>query len=111
MSQRVGLERLVMRKQEQEERDFVDELVEERTAQNPDFQRLLAAVERSRAILKELVEAREQAGLTQADVARSMGTSQPAVARLERGESDPRLSTVERYADVVGWRLEAVKTA
>jgi DNA-binding XRE family transcriptional regulator len=95
----------VARKRRREERDFVDELIDERTAHSPDFHRLLAAVERSRAILKELVEAREQAGLTQADVARSMGTSQPAVARLEWGESDPRLSTVERYAEVVGWRL------
>lgn len=48
-----------------------------------------------------------RAGLTQAEVARRMGTTQPALARLERGEADPRLSTIERYAEVVGWKLEA----
>ena len=39
-----------------------------------------------------------------------MGTSQSMVARIEAGEVDVRLSTLERYADAVGrrldWRLE-----
>jgi predicted transcriptional regulator len=35
-----------------------------------------------------------------------MGTSQPAVARLEAGVVDARLSTLERYAEAVGERLE-----
>jgi transcriptional regulator with XRE-family HTH domain len=35
-----------------------------------------------------------------------MGTSQSAVARLESGESDLRLSTLERYAAAVGQRLD-----
>jgi predicted transcriptional regulator len=39
-----------------------------------------------------------------------MGTSQPAIARLERGEADPRLSTVERYAQVVGLQLVALES-
>jgi predicted transcriptional regulator len=34
-----------------------------------------------------------------------MGTSQPAVARLEAGNVDVRLSTLERYAAAVGGRL------
>ena len=38
-----------------------------------------------------------------------MGTSQSAVARLEAGEADVRLSTLERYAEAIGaeldWRL------
>ena len=43
-----------------------------------------------------------------------MQTSQSAIARLERGELDPKLSTIERYAAAVGkkleWRLEAAET-
>ena len=35
-----------------------------------------------------------------------MGTSQSAVARLETGTSDVLLSTVDRYATALGWRLE-----
>jgi predicted transcriptional regulator len=35
-----------------------------------------------------------------------MRTSQPTVAKLERAEGDPKLSTVERYAAAVGKRVE-----
>jgi predicted transcriptional regulator len=45
---------------------------------------------------------RWRAGLTQTEVARRMGTTQSGIARFESGDSDPRLSTVERYAQVVG---------
>lgn len=57
-------------------------------------------------LLAELVERRRAAGLSQAEVAERMGTSQPAVARLEAGGVDARLSTLERYAAAVGHRLE-----
>jgi DNA-binding XRE family transcriptional regulator len=92
----------------QHDRDDLDLEVEARTRRNPEYPRILAAAERTRALVRALAEARERAGLTQAEVARRMGTTQPAVARLERGEADPRLSTVERYAEVVGWRVQAV---
>jgi predicted transcriptional regulator len=41
-------------------------------------------------------------GLSQTVVAARMGTSQSALARIEAGESDPRLSTIERYAQAIG---------
>ncbi|HEX2498145.1 MAG: helix-turn-helix domain-containing protein [Actinomycetes bacterium] len=57
---------------------------------------------RRRALIGELAEARQRLGLTQTDVAARMGTSQSAVARLEAGELDVRLSTLDRYAAAVG---------
>ena len=92
----------------EDDRDDLDLEIGARTKRNPDYPRILAAAERTRALVRALADARERAGLTQAEVARRMGTTQPAVARLERGEADPRLSTVERYAEVVGWRVQAV---
>lgn len=62
--------------------------------------------QRRQDLLAELVERRHDAGLSQADVAARMGTSQPAVARLEAGGVDARLSTLERYAAAVGLRME-----
>lgn len=57
-------------------------------------------------IVERLVALREEAGLTQGDVAARMGTSQPVIARLEAGGRDPRLSTLERYAGALGADLE-----
>jgi predicted transcriptional regulator len=58
----------------------------------------------------ELAARRMKLGLTQTEVAARMGTSQSAVARLEAGEGDVRLSTLERYAQALGqelhWRLK-----
>lgn len=55
--------------------------------------------------VERLRQARVERGLSQADVAERIGTTQSAIARLESGRSDPRLSTLGRYADVVGARL------
>lgn len=51
----------------------------------------------------ELISARrKRAGLSQAELARRMDTSQSAIARLEGGETDPRWSTIERALKAVG---------
>ena len=60
---------------------------------------------RRRELLDSLVQRRVAAGLTQTEVAARMGTSQSSVARLESGTTDVRLSTLERYAAVVGARI------
>ena len=61
---------------------------------------------RRRALADELASRRRALGLSQTEVAARMGTSQSAVARLESGAGDVRLSTVERYAAALGWRLD-----
>jgi predicted transcriptional regulator len=67
--------------------------------------------ERRRQLVTSLVAHRRQLGLSQTEVAARMGTSQPAVARLESGAADVRLMTLERYAAAVGrqldWQLSA----
>jgi ribosome-binding protein aMBF1 (putative translation factor) len=50
------------------------------------------------ALIVDLVARRRERGLSQAEVAKRMGTSQSALARVESGRSDLRLSTVARYA-------------
>ena len=49
----------------------------------------------------ELAKKRRELGLSQTEVAARMGTSQSAVARLERGDADVRLSTLQRYAEAL----------
>jgi ribosome-binding protein aMBF1 (putative translation factor) len=86
--------------------DFLDETMASRTAANPSFPRLVAAAVRRREFVRELVALRASQGLSQTAVAARMGTSQPVVARLEAGDLDSRISTLERYADAVGVELE-----
>lgn len=72
--------------------------------QDPDF----PAMVRSRRLVHILTLLRRQSGLTQTALAAKLGSQQPAVARLERGEADPRLSTVDRYAGILGFRIALV---
>lgn len=51
-------------------------------------------------------EARRAAGLTQAELARRMGTTQSAVARLEAKGANPRLKTLEAAVRATGHHLE-----
>jgi transcriptional regulator with XRE-family HTH domain len=72
----------------------------------PVFPGFKQMAERRRDLAGELVARRVQLGLSQTEVAARMGTSQSAVARLESGEADARLSTLERYAAALGQQLD-----
>lgn len=61
---------------------------------------------RRRELAASLASRRLALGLSQTEVAARMGTSQSAVARLESGEVDTRLSTLERYAVALGADLD-----
>ncbi|MGH4021743.1 MAG: helix-turn-helix domain-containing protein [Pseudonocardiaceae bacterium] len=66
------------------------------------FPGLQEMAERRRKIVGDLVAARHEHGLSQTEIAARMGTSQSAIARLEGGDVDVRLSTLERYAAALG---------
>ena len=72
----------------------------------PVFPGFEAIAEQRRALAAELVGRRQALGLSQTEVAARMGTSQSAVARLESGQADVRLSTLERYAAALGHHLD-----
>ncbi|NLC36045.1 MAG: helix-turn-helix transcriptional regulator [Alcaligenaceae bacterium] len=54
---------------------------------------------------------RLNAGLSQAELANMMGTQQPAIARLEKGQTEPQLSTIEKLAEAFGVAPEKVLNA
>jgi transcriptional regulator with XRE-family HTH domain len=58
--------------------------------------------------LDEFLKARAAAGVTQAEVAKRIGTTQSTIARLEsgRGKHSPSLATLQKYARALGCRLE-----
>jgi transcriptional regulator with XRE-family HTH domain len=60
------------------------------------------------SLLDEFLKARASQGLTQAQVAEKIGTTQSAVARMESGSGkhSPSLATLTKYADALGCKLE-----
>ena len=76
-----------------------------RQMKDPAFKAAYDALEEEFALIGELLNARAKAKLSQAQVARRMGTSQSAVARIESGRS-PSLNSLRRYAKAVGRKLE-----
>ena len=89
-----------------EEPDFLKEFIDERTARNPDFPKLMEAAARRRALLKGLAQVREKRGRSQTAVAAEMETSQSSVARLEGASGDARISTLDRYTHALGFRVQ-----
>jgi len=87
-----------------------EQLVQELLS-NPAVQKEHERIEREEMpMLDAILNARAEAGLTQAQVAERMGTHAPAVARLENalitGKPSPSLSTLQKYAAALGKRLE-----
>ena len=87
------------------EHDDLDDFITEASA-DPVFEAALDQARQRRVILLELGERRKAAGLSRSVVAGRMGTSEAAVARLESGATDPRWSSVERFAAAIGVRLD-----
>ena len=60
------------------------------------------------AFLDEVLKARAEAGLTQAEVAERIGTTQSAIARLEsaQGKHSPSIATLQKYAKALGYSVQ-----
>ena len=64
-------------------------------------------LEEEYTLTREMLTARSRFGLTQETVAELMGTTKSAVSRLEAsGKHAPSLTTLKKYAQAVGCRLE-----
>ena len=73
--------------------------------EDPEYVREYDALEREFSLASAVIGARTRAGLTQAQLAERMGTSQSAVARLESGKALPSVATLEKLAAATGSRL------
>ena len=82
----------------------------DRWKKDPAFAAAYTDLEIEFALLRQLLLARQQAGLSQAEVAMKLGTKAPAVTRLETSLSEsrhsPTIATLKKYATAVGCKLE-----
>jgi len=72
---------------------------------DPEFMREYDALEEEFALSRALIGARAHAGISQAELAERMGTTQSAVARMESGKGRPSSSTLAKVAKATGTRL------
>ena len=79
-----------------------------RALARPDVRREYEGLKEEFEILDEILKARAKAGLTQAELAARIGTTQSVVARLETamGKHSPSIGTLKRYASALGYRLQ-----
>jgi DNA-binding XRE family transcriptional regulator len=79
----------------------------ERALARKGFREAYAGLENEYRLICELLAARLEAGLTQEEVAASMGTTKSAVSRLEAaGKHSPSVATLTKYAKAVGCEVE-----
>lgn len=86
--------------QEDELESYVTEALSD-----PAFRAAYEDVQERHSIIDRLLELRRHHRLSQTSVAERMGVRQPTVSGFETEDSDPRLSTLQRYARAVGAKL------
>jgi len=85
-------------------KDFLDEIIDQRTRKNPAFPELVREAEARRKLARKLAALREKKSLSQTVVAARMGTSPSVVSKLEAG-GDVKVSTLQRYCAAIGKRF------
>ena len=72
---------------------------------DPEYRKEYDALEGEFALAAEVAKARSRAGLSQAELARRMKTTQSTIARLESGRGRPSTRTLDRFAKATGHRV------
>jgi transcriptional regulator with XRE-family HTH domain len=73
---------------------------------DPSYRKEYQAAEEEFALAAAVMKARNRAGLSQAELARRMRTTQSTIARLESGRGRPSTRTLDRFAKATGHRLK-----
>lgn len=73
---------------------------------NPVYRTEYEKLEPEFAIARSIIEARIKRNISQADLARKMGTGQAVISRLESASASPSLSLIKRLASALGLKVE-----
>ncbi len=89
-----------------ERMDDLDRSITEWKAENPEFAKDFDEGYENFKIGVLFKLSREQAGMTQEQVARKIGTKKSAISRIENHAEDIRLSTLHKYAKALGKKVQ-----
>ena len=86
-----------------------DDFLEEQL-QDPEFKKEFEALQPERVIIQAIIDARKKAGLTQKELSARTGIAQGDISKLERGNANPSIRTLQRLAEGMGmtFRLEFI---
>ncbi|AEG15555.1 MULTISPECIES: helix-turn-helix domain-containing protein [Desulfofundulus] len=81
--------------------DLKNELMED-----PAFRQAYEELEPEYQLIRAIIKQRKLKGMTQAELARRVGTRQSAIARLESGTYNPSLRFLKKVAKALGGKIE-----
>ena len=73
--------------------------------EDPDFRKEWDETEPEYQIMKAMIAARMEAGITQQQLSEKTGINQSNLSRIENGSGNPSVSTLQRIAEALGKKL------
>lgn len=83
---------------------FNDFLAEQ--LKDPEFRREYEALQPEHAVIQAMIDARKASGLTQKELSERTGIAQGDICKLERGNANPSVKTLQRLALGMGMVLK-----
>lgn len=77
---------------------------------NPEFKAEYEAMEPEYQLINAMIRAREEQKISQRQLSERTGIAQADISRIETGEGNPTLQTLQRLAAGLGMKLELVFT-
>ena len=81
--------------------DFLQEQLK-----NPEFRKEYEALQPEHAIIQAIIDARTTSGLTQKELSERTGIAQGDISKLENGNANPSVRTLQRLAAGMGMKLK-----
>ena len=81
--------------------DFLQEQL-----QDPEFRKEYEALQPERVVMQAIIDARKRSGMTQKELAEKTGIAQGDISKLENGNANPSLRTLQRLATGMGMTLK-----
>ena len=76
--------------------------------QNPEFKAEYEALDNEFAIIQAMIDARKTSGMTQKQLSEKTGIAQADISKLENGNANPSLRTLQRLANGMGMKVKLV---
>ena len=82
-----------------------DDFLQEKLT-DPEFRKEYEALQPEHAIIQAIIDARTTSGLTQKELSERTGIAQGDISKLENGNANPSVRTLQRLAAGMGMKLK-----